>query len=50
LAAVISYLGDSLTAGALVIRREEGSFIEFVEKEDSRRLIELLHVLKKDAY
>ena len=45
------YLGDSLIAAkAPVIRREEGSFIKFIEKEDSCLLIELLYVLKKDAY
>ena len=38
-----------MAAGAQVIRREEGSFVEFV-KEDFRLLIELLRVLKKDAY
>ena len=39
---------NSLTAAG-VIRREEGSFIEFVGKEDSRLLIELLYILK-DVY
>jgi hypothetical protein len=39
-----------MAAGAQVIRREEGSFVEFIKKEDSHPLIKLLRVLKKDAY
>jgi len=39
-----------MAVGPWAIRREEGRFIEFVEMEDSRPLIELLHVLKKGAY
>jgi hypothetical protein len=35
---------------AVIIRREEGSFVEFAKREGSRLLIKLLRVLKKDAY
>ena len=42
------YLGNSLTAVG-VIRREEGSFVKFIRKEDSRPLIKLLYILK-DVY
>ena len=51
LAAIVIYMDYSSTAvGPWAIRREEGRFVEFIKIEDSRLLIELLHVLKKGAY
>jgi len=41
---------SSTAVGPWAIRREEGRFVEFIKIEDSRLLIELLHVLKKGAY
>jgi hypothetical protein len=35
---------------AIIIRREEGSFVKFAKREGSCPLIKPLYVLKKDVY
>jgi len=39
-----------MKAKAYTIRREERSFVNFVENEETYPLIEPLHVLKEDSY
>jgi len=51
LAAVAGHPGEKSTkAEAYVIRREEGSFVDFVKGEETHLLIEPLRVLKEDSY
>ena len=51
MAAVIGHPGEKSTkAEAYVIRREEGSFVDFVKGEETHLLIKPLRVLKEDSY
>jgi len=51
LAAVIEHPSKKSTkAEAYAIRREEGSFVDFVKGEETHLLIKPLRVLKEDLY
>jgi len=51
LAAVAAHPNKKSTkAEAYAIRREEGSFVDFVKGEETHLLIKPLRVLKEDSY
>ena len=51
MAAVVGHPSKkSIKVEAYAIRREEGSFVDFVEGEETHLLIKPLRVLKEDLY